>query len=74
MKKPKQQTAIQKIIEQFKMMPTEKDFCLWFRNNEEILADKEKQQIVNTFKDAQVLHAMGKDLRAEQYFDNTFNK
>ena len=34
----------------------------------------EKQQIINTFKDAQALCVMGNDMRAEQYFNKTFKK
>jgi len=32
----------------------------------------EKQQIIDTFKHAQVLHALGNDTRAEQYYSETY--
>jgi predicted DNA-binding ribbon-helix-helix protein len=34
---------------------------------------KEKDQIINTFKDAQALHAMDDQMRGEQYYNETFN-
>jgi hypothetical protein len=38
----------------------------------DIQLEYEQEQLINTFKDAQALHAMGNDMRAEQYFNNTF--
>ena len=32
----------------------------------------EKEQIINTFKDAQGLHSMGYETRASQYFNQTY--
>jgi hypothetical protein len=32
----------------------------------------EKQQIIDAFKHAQVLHALGNDTRAEQYYNETY--
>jgi PBP1b-binding outer membrane lipoprotein LpoB len=34
----------------------------------------EKERIINTFKDAQVLHAMNDQMRGEQYYNNTYEK
>ena len=35
---------------------------------------KEKEQIINTFKDAQVLHAMDDQMRGEQYYNQIYGK
>jgi hypothetical protein len=35
---------------------------------------KEKEQIINAFKDAQVFHAMGDQMRGEQYYNETYGK
>lgn len=35
--------------------------------------EMEKAQIINTFKDAQVLHTMNDQMRGEQYFNETYN-
>jgi hypothetical protein len=35
---------------------------------------KEKEQIINTFKDAQVLHAMDDQMRGEQYYKKIYGK
>jgi hypothetical protein len=34
----------------------------------------EKDQIINTFKDAQVFKVMNDERRAEQYYNETFNE
>ncbi len=34
--------------------------------------EMEKQQIIDAFKHAQVLHALGNDTRAEQYYNETY--
>ena len=39
-----------------------------------IFLEKEKEQIINTFKHAQVLHAMDDQIRGEQYYNNTYGK
>jgi hypothetical protein len=39
-----------------------------------IFLEKEKEQIINTFKDAQVLHAMNDQMRDEQYYNDTYGK
>jgi hypothetical protein len=39
-----------------------------------IFLEKEKEQIINTFKDAQVLHAMNDQMRGEQYYNDTYGK
>ena len=40
----------------------------------EIFLEKDKEQIINTFKDAQVLHAMNDQIRGEQYYNDTYGK
>jgi hypothetical protein len=40
----------------------------------EIFLEKDKEQIINTFKDAQVLHAMNDQIRGEQYYNNAYGK
>jgi hypothetical protein len=34
--------------------------------------EMEKEQIINTFKHAQVLHAMNDQMRGEQFYNETF--
>jgi hypothetical protein len=34
--------------------------------------EMEKEQIINTFKDAQVFKVMNDEIRAEQYFNKTY--
>jgi Mg/Co/Ni transporter MgtE len=36
--------------------------------------EMEKEQIINTFKHAQVLHAMNDQMRGEQYSNETYGK
>ena len=36
------------------------------------LKTKEKSQIINTFKQAQILHQLNDETRAEQFYKNTF--
>jgi hypothetical protein len=38
----------------------------------EIFLEKEKEQIINTFRGAQVLHAVNDETRAEQYYNKTY--
>ena len=40
----------------------------------EIFLEKERECIINTFKGAQVLHAMNDETRAEQYYNETYKK
>jgi len=35
--------------------------------------EMEKNQIINTFKDAQVFKVMNNEIRAEQYYNETYN-
>ena len=35
---------------------------------------KEKEQIINTFKHAQVLHTVNDQMRGEQYYNETYEK
>jgi glycosylphosphatidylinositol transamidase (GPIT) subunit GPI8 len=39
-----------------------------------IFLEKEKEWIINTFKEAQVLHAMNNQMRGEQYYMETYGK
>ena len=39
-----------------------------------IFLEKEKEWIINTFKEAQVLHAMNGQMRGEQYYMETYGK
>lgn len=39
-----------------------------------IFLEKEKEWIINTFKEAQVLHAMNDQMRGEQYYMETYGK
>ena len=39
---------------------------------EEQAKEMEKNQIINTFKDAQVFKVMNNEIRAEQYYNETF--
>ncbi len=47
-----------------------KDFAVFNENHCEPYIEMEKQLIIETFKYAQVLHAMGDEMRAEQYYYN----
>ena len=40
----------------------------------QIFFEKEKEQIINTFKQAQVLHAINDQIRGEQYYNNAYGK
>jgi hypothetical protein len=69
-------TSLEKLIEHIDYLQ-----ILNFNSDIEYIKEKaielqklERQQILNTFKDAQALHAMGNNMRAEQYFNNTFKK
>ena len=63
------QTAVEYLFEQ--LWETPKDKLTW--NTILIKAkEMEKQQIINTFKHAQVLHALKDQIRAEQYYNETY--
>jgi hypothetical protein len=76
------QTAMQKLLLQLKEerrnipMDIEWDRC--YQAIEMVIQNTylpmEKGQIINTFKHAQVLHAMNDQMRGEQYYQETYNK
>jgi hypothetical protein len=51
-----------------------KDFAVFNEKHCEPYIEMEKQLIIETFKYAQILHAMGDEMRAEQYYYNLTNK
>ena len=51
-----------------------KDFAIFNEKHCEPYIEMEKQLIIETFKYAQQLHAMGDTMRAEQYYYNLTNK
>jgi hypothetical protein len=65
------QTAVEWLFEQ--LWNTPKDKLNWYAILQQA-KEIEKEQIVNTFKDAQASHAMGYEIRAEQYYNNLTNK
>lgn len=54
-----------------KLWETPKDKLTWFAILEQA-KQMEKAQIIITFKDAQANHAMSNELRAEQYYNETY--
>jgi hypothetical protein len=67
----KKQTAVEWLIEQ--LTPS---ISLQQKHIDELkekAKEMEKQLIIETFKYAQILHAMGDEMRAEQYYYNLTN-
>ena len=54
-----------------KLWDEPKDKLTWYAILQQAM-EMEKQQIIITFKDAQANHAMSNELRAEQYYNETF--
>ena len=65
----KQQTAIDWLFQQ--LWETPKDKLTWYSILKEAKAMK-KEQIINTFKEAQVLVVLDDTKRAEQYYNETY--
>lgn len=66
----KQQTAVDWLVNQLEkhyVNQNIKDTTVFLR-----AIQMEKEQIINTFKEAQGLHALSDETRAEQFFKNTF--
>lgn len=63
------QTAVEYLFEQ--LWETPKDKFTWYSILEKV-KEMEKQQIINTFKHAQVLYALKDQIRAEQYYNETY--
>jgi hypothetical protein len=63
------QTAVEYLFEQ--LWETPKDKFNWYSILEKV-KEMEKQQIINTFKHAQVLYALKDQIRAEQYYNETY--
>ena len=42
--------------------------------SKQVALEMEKEQIINTFKDAQVFKVMNDETRAEQYYKETYKK
>jgi hypothetical protein len=67
----KQQTAIEFLIKAFQGAYGEKVINVISVQVEQAKAI-EKEQIINTFKDAQVFKVMNDETRAEQYYNETY--
>jgi hypothetical protein len=67
----KQQTAIEFLIKAFQGAYGEKVINVISVQVEQAKA-MEKEQIINTFKDAQVFKVMNDETRAEQYYNETY--
>ncbi len=64
-------SAVEWLLENIHIIPK---FKLSVQDTIDKAKEMEKEQIINTFKDAQVLHAMNDQMRAEQYYNETFKK
>lgn len=67
----KQETAIEFLIKAFQGAYGEKVINVISVQVEQAKA-MEKEQIINTFKDAQVFKVMNDETRAEQYYNETY--
>ena len=67
----KQQTAVEFLIKAFQGAYGEKVVNVISVQVEQAKA-MEKEQIINTFKDAQVFKVMNDETRAEQYYNETY--
>ena len=65
----KQQTAVDWLFQQ--LWETPKDKLTWYSILKEAKA-MEKEQIINTFKEAQVLVVLDDTKRAEQYYNEIY--
>jgi hypothetical protein len=65
----KQMTAVEWLIDKiyFKQVQVNRELL-------EQALEMEKQQLIDAFKYAQVLHTMNDQMRGEQYYNETFNK
>jgi N12 class adenine-specific DNA methylase len=66
------QTAVEFLIKAFQGAYGEKVINVISVQVEKAKA-MEKEQIINTFKDAQVFKVMNDETRAEQYYNETYN-
>jgi hypothetical protein len=64
------QTAVNQLITDIRT----KDFAIFNDKHCEPYIEMEKELIIETFKYAQTLHAMGDETRAEQYYNSLINK
>ena len=77
-----QKTAMHQLIDEIvEHLTYDDDLTVESRNTLEAIRlrclnklTKEKDQIINTFKDAQALHAMDNQTRGEQYYNETYGK
>jgi hypothetical protein len=69
-----QKTAMQMLIEHIEKL--QKDNFIseveYIKEKAASLLQIEKEQLINTFKDSQVRHAMQSKIRGEQFFNQTF--
>jgi hypothetical protein len=65
----KKQTAVEWLVEQLPLIQQEGLRDIW-----EEAKEIEKQEIIETFKYAQVLHTMNDQMRGEQYYNETYGK
>jgi hypothetical protein len=64
------QTAVEQLIYDIKNI----DMSIFNEHHCQRYLDLEKEQIVNTFKDAQVLYVMNDQMRGEQYYNKNYGK
>jgi hypothetical protein len=69
----KQQTAVEFLIKAFQGAYGEKVINVIPVQIEQA-KQMEKDQMINTFKDAQVFKVMNNEIRAEQYYNETYGK
>jgi len=65
------QTSVEWLAEQIKF--TNKEMYAELQDVIEQAKQMEKEQIINTFKDAQLFKIMNYETRAEQYYNETYN-
>jgi hypothetical protein len=63
-------TAVEQLIYDIKNI----DMSIFNEHHCQRYLDLEKEQIVNTFKDAQVLYVMNDQMRGEQYYNKNYGK
>ena len=66
------QTAVDWLVEQ--LYPSIALQSKYIEELKQRAKQKEKEQIINTFKDAQVFKIMNDETRAEQYYHKTYGK
>jgi hypothetical protein len=66
-------TVLKNIISNFDLMAND-HFIEWFKENKEVLLEKEKDQIINSYCDGRLSVITKEIISYEQYYQDTFGR